>query len=241
MATYDLTYQRATTPTAGPMTGTLHLQSFVESKWPDSWSKGIFAPRPIRGTEHLTPKRWSIHAEGRALDIGVALDVAGEVLGDEIADWIITHAAEIGCQYFIWNQRSWSKHRGWTPYTGKAGGHRDHLHVEQTSEAARLVRLADLQTLDASLTPMGTDTRTGFRFEGLRPIRSYLKVAGGVVFMADNGDMYCPTTRYFGGPNDEILGRDYVVLGESDTLVENPAHPDGYIVMTTDRRAYGYP
>ncbi|MBX3227759.1 MAG: hypothetical protein KIT84_15490 [Labilithrix sp.] len=72
-------------------------------------------------------KELSLHAVGRALDV----DASGE-LGDRIADYVVTHASELGVQLVIWNHTLWRiTPDGATsrPYTGP-NPHVDHVHVE---------------------------------------------------------------------------------------------------------------
>ena len=138
MTRYDLTYQSATGPTDGPEPGTKRLADYLEQKWPATAFWGIYNPRKIGGTN-----RWSTHAEGRGLDLGIPLDDAGLDLGNEIAQWLIDHAEQLGCQYLIWNGRSWSPSRGWRIYTGQSP-HRDHIHLEQTRRAAAVWNPDDL-------------------------------------------------------------------------------------------------
>lgn len=243
---FDLTYERATGPSTGPQPGTVLLQNHIIKLWPRTWSKGIFNPRVIRGTENRNPPRWSIHAEGRAVDIGVSLAASGEIVGDEIANWLTRYAEALGIQYFIWNRQSWSASRGWTAYGGGAGAHRDHLHIEQTRLAA--ATLTESMLPEATPTPpaipLGDVTTPGVINDPpwiFEPIRSVLKVRDGVVFMSLDGDIYCPTSPYYGGPNDEILGREFEMLGSPSHLIPHPVRANGYVVVTDLQYSYGYP
>jgi hypothetical protein len=128
---YDLTYQRADGPSGGPAEGTRRLADHIEQLWPETANWGIYNPRRVRGSTTT----WSIHAEGRAIDVAIPLDAAGEDTGNEIAAWLIDNATTLGCQFFIWNGRSWRPDRGWRTYSGTSP-HRDHIHLEQTRLAA---------------------------------------------------------------------------------------------------------
>ena len=234
--TYALTYQKATTPAGGPQPGTVALQNHIVTRWPATRTLGIYNNRTIRGSTSL-----SIHAEGRAVDIGVPITTEGEQVGNQIADWATTHAPQLGIQYLIWNQRSWRHDRGWRPYRG-VSPHRDHLHIEQTREAAANITDADIATLNQ--IPRGADTREGFRYPQPIMLRPIISVAncpnGGVWALADNGDVYAlghPAPPYWGGPNDERLGRIYDVLGEPDSII---AAGNGYLVSTDLDYTYGY-
>ena len=240
MTTYDLTYDRAMGPHTGPRPGTVNLKDEILGKWEGAFSKGIFNPRPIRGTEHLVPVRWSQHAQGSAVDIGVSLQPEGEVVGDEIADWLTAYASTLGVQYFIWNRQSWSHSRGWTVYRGGAGAHRDHLHIEQTTEAAETYVGPALPPLPVG--PHGRQTRD---FDPPRQLRPHISEAacptGGVWVLADNGDVYARQCPYYGGPNNELRGITYEVLG-SPTVIRARPHAEGrengYTIITD--LGYGY-
>jgi hypothetical protein len=131
--TYDLTYVRVTEPSGGAQPGAIALRDYVMRRWSGVVSMGIYNPRPVRGYENRVPIRWSSHAGGRSWDCGTT---PADPWGDEIAEWLIANASELGCQYFIWNRRSWRKSRSWNPYRG-TDSHTDHLHIELTPEAGR--------------------------------------------------------------------------------------------------------
>lgn len=82
------------------------------------------------------PSRVSVHGTGRAIDLMVA---EGDPRGDEIGDWLIEHAAELGVQVIIWRGTIWSVANeptgAFRPYTGPSS-HIDHLHVELNEEGA---------------------------------------------------------------------------------------------------------
>lgn len=93
---------------------------------------GIYNCRPVRGGG-----TWSLHAEGRACDLGVRPYSAQ--YGTDLAEQLRSHSGELGIQLVIWNRRSWSgsrPHDGWRPYRG-VSPHTDHLHVELSRAAAR--------------------------------------------------------------------------------------------------------
>jgi hypothetical protein len=148
---YDLSYQRVTGPSGGAQPGTLALRDCVMRKWPQVTSMGIYHPRPIRGYENSVPIRWSSHAGGRAWDCGTTPD---KPFGTEISAWLIEHAAALGIQYFIWNRRSWRPDRGWRDYSGQEP-HTDHLHIEQTIEAGKTLKLGAIMELEDVPGPYG--------------------------------------------------------------------------------------
>lgn len=74
----------------------------------------------------------SVHGTGRAIDIMIkpVSGKANSAAGDKIANWLVTHAEEIGVQYVIWNRTSWNGSTGKSKnYTGP-NPHIDHIHAE---------------------------------------------------------------------------------------------------------------
>jgi hypothetical protein len=234
--TYNLSYERANSDSKGPRPGTVALRNYILAAFPGTRDLGIYVYRPIRGSTSSL----SVHSEGRAWDCGVAVDPGGKKLGDAVADWVTTHAAEAGIQYMIWYRRSWRADRGWRPYSG-ANPHIDHVHLEQTREAASTFSVGMLTSpspIAEGPSPHGRVNDPPWQF---RPIRSVLGVPGGSVLLTDNGDIYCPTSRYYGSTNNEILGREFDVLGEPWSLRRHPTVPDGYLIVTDLHYAYAYP
>lgn len=91
---------------------------------------GIYNCRVIDGSDAL-----SIHAEGRACDLGVPV---GNSWSPVLADALVAFSAELGVQLVIHNRKVWSANKpdaGWRSYTG-SNPHTDHLHVELTPDAA---------------------------------------------------------------------------------------------------------
>jgi len=82
------------------------------------------------------------HQTGRAVDVMIPTwdTPAGQLLGDQVADWAKTNAATLGVKYVIWQARIWSVARqteGWRPCSARscyAGpdptlSHLDHVHI----------------------------------------------------------------------------------------------------------------
>ena len=65
---------------------------------------GIYNCRPVRGGG-----AWSLHAEGRAGDLGVRPYSAQ--YGTDLAERLRLHSAELGVQLIIWDRQSWSGSR----------------------------------------------------------------------------------------------------------------------------------
>jgi hypothetical protein len=71
------------------------------------------------------------HGTGQALDIMIT----DSSTGDQVAEWVRSHASELGVSYVIWSQRIWSVDRsseGWRPMDDRGSvtaNHYDHVHV----------------------------------------------------------------------------------------------------------------
>lgn len=119
----------------GCQTGTLALASAIKTVYPDfitlRGAYGCFNPRRIEGSQ-----AWSLHAEGRALDVGVPdhLRETGWVLACEL----VAHRVVYGTMRVMWDGHIWSIERGrdWDRLHPSSQQHRDHIHVEQYWRAA---------------------------------------------------------------------------------------------------------
>ncbi|MDQ2776363.1 MAG: hypothetical protein M3Y57_15825 [Acidobacteriota bacterium] len=94
---------------------------------------GIYNDRNIAGT---TTK--SLHAEGRALDIGLMVSRPYEkLIGDELFQAFIEYASQMGFQEIIWNRQIWSAAKPVVhPYTGH-DPHTGHIHAGFTRPASQ--------------------------------------------------------------------------------------------------------
>lgn len=128
--------------TGGPRQGTTNLEQALlgahGSAGAASW--GIYNCRKVGGSGS-----WSLHAEGRALDLAVGVN--GQGLGDLVLMDLLANAWDLGLQRVIW----WSKVYDHDSPTGRAyhgvSPHEDHLHIEQTRWHA------DNLSLDAARRP----------------------------------------------------------------------------------------
>lgn len=234
--TFNLTYQRAEGPTGRARPGTVALQNHILETWEPARSLGIYNPRRIRGGTS-----WSMHAEGRAVDIGVSLTPAGEEIGDQIATWLINNAPQLGVQYFIWNRQSWTHARGWRAYRG-VSPHRDHLHIEQTRVAADQLTPGDIAALAVTI-PLGPAGRQHPEFDppvviGEALVSWAARPSGGVWALGESGSVYALDAPYHGGPRHELRDITYDVLG---VPVRIEADGDNaYTVITDLGYVYGY-
>lgn len=128
----------ATGCTGGPEPGTEHLLAalLAVASGDGATSGGIYNCRLIGGS-----RWWSVHAEGRALDLFVGR--GGEQLGDELCSALLDQAHALGLQRIIWNRMQYDAGAPLgQPYSGRES-HEDHLHIEQTRAGAATLTRAD--------------------------------------------------------------------------------------------------
>ena len=111
--------------------------------------------------------RMSVHGTGRALDVFIptASGSADNGQGDKVANWLVTHAQQIGVQLVIWDRSIWRANGTNDSAYGGPNPHVDHIHVEITTEAAALgtpwfANMTDDTESDASTTADAGTTRT---------------------------------------------------------------------------------
>jgi hypothetical protein len=115
--------------------GTLALAQAVRAAYPEleSMSRiyGCFNRKRIAGTA-----RWSLHAEGRAFDVGVQADELE--VGWHLACVLVAERVFFGVQRVIWDKHIWSIENAsaWRRLRPQSQQHRDHVHVEQYRNAA---------------------------------------------------------------------------------------------------------
>lgn len=95
---------------------------------------GCFNPRRIEGTS-----RWSLHAEGRAGDVGV-LERWDTASGWELACVLVQCRSTLGTMRVIYDGHVWSTEHPseWRRLEASVNQHHDHVHVEQFWRNARM-------------------------------------------------------------------------------------------------------
>lgn len=143
-------WQPATHCTAGPAVGAKAMLAWCLDVFDNFGvhSDGIFNCRDVRGGG-----TWSIHAEGRAVDVGFPLvrNKSGlwvaNPAGTALVQIIRPLAVKVGVQCLIWNRRIWSNkspgmegrdYEGIDPHTG-------HVHIELTRKAAANLNLKTIR------------------------------------------------------------------------------------------------
>lgn len=156
-------YQAAGPCTGGPQDGARALMAWWLGTYGNlgAINSGIYNCRPIAGSSIR-----SLHGEGRAADLGVRPLDAG--YGHDAASVLHANSAEIGIQCIIWSRRIWSGARpydGFRPYGG-SNPHTDHLHVELSWPAARLLTQARIVEILGGIAPVRTLRLTTPRMRG---------------------------------------------------------------------------
>lgn len=112
--------------------GTVELRDYLLAHFPGITNSGTYCCR--QNSNNLS--KLSVHAIGRALDLGVA-EIGGDAdntVGDAVANWLVEHAEYIGIQRVIWDYAFWNGENGF----GLLGGdpHTNHLHIELSVDGA---------------------------------------------------------------------------------------------------------
>ena len=131
--TFPVVYDKATGATRGPAPGARALMTWCLSVTaPVGTNLGIYNVRAVRGSKTA----WSVHAEGRAIDVGFPTEPAGHAEGHRLAGLLVKHHEALGVQQVIWARQLWRNTIGeWRPYNG-VSPHLDHVHAELTRAAA---------------------------------------------------------------------------------------------------------
>jgi hypothetical protein len=120
----------------GILGGTREIGVFLQRRYPQIGNAGGYSCRP----NTADTSRTSVHGTGRALDLMLPLDRgdADNGRGDPIANFLVTHAEQMGVQYVIWDRWDWLASLSGRKDTSYGGPnpHIDHIHMELTVEAA---------------------------------------------------------------------------------------------------------
>ena len=125
------TWQGATRNAGSARPGARALMSWCLDNYPMARNLGIYNYRPVRGSTSL-----SIHAEGRALDVGMPV-VGGQAHaeGTRLLNRLGARGRELGIQTIIWNRRIYSARSPLGRTYSGVNPHVDHLHIELTRDA----------------------------------------------------------------------------------------------------------
>lgn len=137
------TWEPCTDCASGPQPGARALLAYWLEQTPDdATSLGIFNCRNVRGGTSM-----SVHACGRAIDLGVPVSVAGHRIAVDFLARLAPHAQSLGVQLIIFSRHSGSARNPWpTQYRG-VHPHDDHIHLELNGKAAAELTLATLRAV----------------------------------------------------------------------------------------------
>lgn len=135
----------ASNPTAeGCQSGTIALARAVRTVYPEleslSQTYGCFNRRYVAGTT-----TWSVHAEGRAFDVGVPN--SERETGWQLACELVARRTLYGVQRVMWDRHIWSVEAPaqWRGLSPRSDQHLSHLHAEQYRQAAARPRSVEKQ------------------------------------------------------------------------------------------------
>lgn len=130
--------------------GTKALEEALRSVWPElqvgTGPYGCFNHRRIAGST-----AWSLHAEGRALDVGVT--PAWHEQAWSLACQLVDRRVLYGTMRVLWDGHIWSCEQpaDWRKLQPTTNPHRDHLHIEQYRANAARPFAAVFDTMRAGL------------------------------------------------------------------------------------------
>lgn len=160
--TFFVVYDRATKPAKSCQPGAKALMAWCLANT-TATNLGCYVNRPIRGGSSL-----SVHAEGRALDLGFPSREGGTPAGWNLAHRLVAAHRDLGVQYVIYARRQWLATKpGWRSYSG-ASAHNEHIHVELNRAAAQAL------TADMITEALGGQPMTEQQTEAVRQIQQTL-------------------------------------------------------------------
>lgn len=144
-------YQRCYSCSGKAQSGSVALMKYTLEKFPYARSMGIYACRDVRGGSSL-----SIHACGRALDVGIPVLSTGRAnteLGNPIVKFFDQFSTQFGIMGQIYNRVRYDRGDPRGAYYGGVHPHYDHDHVEQRSEKATTLTYAEIVSIAGPATP----------------------------------------------------------------------------------------
>jgi hypothetical protein len=138
--------------------GTKRLGNWLVNKFPATHSQE-YSCRGVRGSNSV-----SVHSDGRAIDLFIPTvnGAANNGWGDRVANYLASHAGDIGVQFFIWDRTTYLTKTGKFAYYSGSHPHHDHLHIELTPYAARNLRNSWLPNPGRTTTPPTNNTRKAY-------------------------------------------------------------------------------
>lgn len=171
--------------TSGAEPGARALLAWCLEQYPVAWSGGIYNCRTVRGTQVR-----SIHGEGRAIDVMLPTP-SGRAHHDGylLLGQLGAKGRQLGIQCIIFDRRIYSaRSPAGRPYTG-VHPHVDHLHIELTRNAGRMLNSATLTRLLGSKLPTPISRRRTLRLrrprmrgEDVRDVQRKLRIVADGIF-----------------------------------------------------------
>lgn len=211
--------------------GTRALYEAVLALDPRFQLLGCFNCRHVRGSRST----WSLHAEGRATDIGFHDPGDQTRHGGEagrhlqvICDRIIRAPRQIGCQQIIYDARIWRYgDPGWRPFDGGSGPHHDHAHIELSWDAARRLTHDDVRRFLTGGSPMPDDPDPDYG--GQTPV-AVIPAGRGYHLVTRDGAVYSFRCTHHGS-----------AYGQSDhPIVTATGVQGGYFLVAADGGVFAY-
>lgn len=152
-----------------------------------SWYLGAYKDRGAANLGIYVCKRlgsgYSIHAEGRAGDLGTApYGGVDSTWGWALANALRANSQELGVQLIILGRQVWSckyPNAGWRTYSGEYHGH---AHVELTPDAAKGLTVDRIQSVLGGASAGGGDDVIGLKRgdegEAVKGLQASLRYAG---------------------------------------------------------------
>lgn len=214
--------------------GSARLQNDILKSFRGTSNVGCYNYRNIGGSRSL-----SLHAEGRAIDIGVRPEFKKS--GDDIFALCILYAKELGLQEIIWYRRIWSASK---PYIRRYYGqspHTDHVHIGinwdgasgRTAYFVNHLRLLSViigpkEDLDVP-KPKDVVCTVNARGGG-----HYVVTADGAVFAYDGA-------KYYNAPNSPELGLPPLKMGLNHVVDLVPSRRGkGYFMLGYDGGIFAF-
>lgn len=224
-------YEPAVAPSSAETPGARALMTWYLATY--AGSRPAPADLGIHVVKRLDDGGWSLHAEGRAADLGTS-PYSRPPWGRDLAETLRVHSRELGVQCVIFDAQIWS---GAFPDAGwrRARGHGGHLHVELSTEAAASLTVARIRAEIGGSEPAepapATDwteetimslptVRRGDRGNDVRRSMGLLAAAG---YPPANSTRSNGTYDGIAGPGWEAACREW----QADKHVRNSVRRDG--------------
>lgn len=102
-------------------------------------------PGAAISNDYRQPDGFNEHSSGTAVDIAInpggvlgTKTPQGQALGNEVNQWLLANAQQLGLEYTIWQGKNWHPDGSTTSNSGSGitGGHWDHVHARVSAKAA---------------------------------------------------------------------------------------------------------